>query len=142
MPKSLPLRFRNVALTLLGLGLGYLTLSLSTALLYFAFHNMENSPILPAQFMAMSAVFGVVFSVVSSYVAAFFARRSPVLHAGLFALMMTLLYVIPNLLFGFYVPLFFAILNVAIVVGGSMIGGWLRYWQVNRQRSGLTLVEG
>ncbi|MEO0886102.1 MAG: hypothetical protein AAFY54_09195 [Cyanobacteria bacterium J06648_10] len=141
MPKSLPLRFRNVALTLLGLGLGYLTLSVSTALLYGAFRSIENPQMLPAQFMAMSAVCGVVFSVASSYIAAFFARRSPVLHASLFALMMTLLYLIPSFLFGFRAPLFFAILNVAIVVGGSMIGGWLRYWQMNRQRSGLTLAE-
>lgn len=142
MPNSLSLRFRGAALTLLGLGLGYLTLSLSTAMLYFGFRSIENPQLLPSQFMAMSAVFGVVFSLISGYVAAFFARRSPVVHAGIFALMMTLLYLIPNLLFGFREPLFFVLMNLAIVISGAMIGGWLRYWQVNRQRSDMTLAEG
>ena len=111
-------------------------------MLYFVFYKIGNSQLLPAQFMAMAAVGGVVFSGLSGYVAAFCARRSPVIHAGLFGLMMALLYLVPNLLFGFSEPLFFAMMNIAIVLGGSMIGGWVRYWQMTRQRNALTPAEG
>ncbi len=140
MFKSLPLRFRNAALTLLGLGLGYLTLCLSTKALYVAYLSSDGHSI-TAQFLAFSAICGIVFAAFSGYIAAFFARRAPVLHAALFCLMVSLLYITPILLFGTLQPLFFVVLNVAVVVSGSMIGGWLRYWQIHSRGHELSLAE-
>ena len=139
MPKSLPLRFRNIALTLLGLGLGYLTLCLSTRLLYVVYLSGGDRTINP-QFLAFSGMCGIVFSLASGYVSAFFARRSPVKHAALFCIMVSALYLIPSLLFGSREPVFFAVLNIAIVIAGAMSGGWLRYWQV-ANRNGMSLLE-
>ncbi|MGD1895903.1 MAG: hypothetical protein ACFB16_03015 [Phormidesmis sp.] len=140
MPKSLSLRFRNIALTMLGLGLGYLTLCLSTQLLYIAYLSGEGHSI-TSQFLAFSAICGVLFSAMGGYVAAFFARRAPVLHAALFCLMTTSLYIVPSLLFGSREPLFFAVLNVVIAISGAMIGGWFRYWQINSRNSTMTPQE-
>ncbi|MEL7334157.1 MAG: hypothetical protein AAFN12_18055 [Cyanobacteria bacterium J06560_2] len=140
MPKSLSLRFRNIALTLLGLGLGYLTLCLSTQLLYIAYLS-GGARSITSQFLAFSAVCGIIFSAMGGYVAAFFARRAPVFHAALFCLMTTLLYLVPSLLFGSREPVFFAVLNVAIAISGAMIGGWFRYWQISTRNSALTLAE-
>ncbi|MEL6554248.1 MAG: hypothetical protein AAFQ63_12405 [Cyanobacteria bacterium J06621_11] len=140
MPKSLSLRFRNTALTLLGLGLGYLTLCLSTQLLYIAYLSGEGHQI-TSQFLAFSAVCGVIFSGLGGYITAFFARRKPVFHAALFCLMTTVLYILPGLLFGSREPLFFVVLNVAIATTGAMIGGWLRYWQIHSRNQNLTLAE-
>lgn len=141
MPKSLSLRFRNSALTLLGLGLGYLTLCFSTKLLYVAYLSIGESHQITSQFLAFSGVCGIIFSGISAYVAAFFARRAPVLHASLFCLMTTVLYVLPSLLFGSREPLFFVVLNVAIAISGALIGGWLRYWQIHSRNHKLTLLE-
>jgi len=140
MLKSLPLRFRNSALTLLGLGLGYLTLCLSTKALYVAYLSGDGHRI-TSQFLAFSAVCGIIFAALSGYITAFFARRAPVFHAALFCLMVSLLYIVPNLLFGSRQPVFFAVLNVAIVTSGAMVGGWLRYWQIHSRNHALSLIE-
>lgn len=140
MPKSLSLRFRNIALTLLGLGLGYLTLCLSTRLLYVAYLSGGDRAI-TSQFLAFSGVCGIVFALMGGYVSAFFARRSPVKHAALFCTMVSSFYLLPSLLFGSREPVFFTVLNVAIVIAGAMIGGWLRYWQVNSRKGEFTLIE-
>lgn len=140
MPNSLPLRFRNIALTLLGLGLGYLTLCLSTRLLYVAYISGGDRAI-TSQFLAFSGVCGILFALMGGYVAAFFARRSPVKHAALFCTMVSTLYLLPSLLFGSQEPAFFAVLNIAIVIFGAMSGGWLRYWQINSRNGELSLLE-
>ena len=139
MPKSLSLRFRNIALTLLGLGLGYLTLCFSTQLLYMGYLDGGKRAI-TSQFLAFSGVCGILFATMGGYVAAFFARRAPVKHAALFCAMVSAFYVLPSLLFGSREPIFFAVLNIAIVITGAMIGGWLRYWQVSN-RNGVSLLE-
>ncbi|MEL6902473.1 MAG: hypothetical protein AAFP07_16120, partial [Cyanobacteria bacterium J06606_4] len=56
----------------------------------------------------------------------------PVLHASLFAAMLTALYALPILLVGTLESSLVLILNVAIAISGAMIGGWLRYWQIHR----------
>lgn len=139
MPKSLPLRFRNIALTLLGLGLGYLTLCLSTRLLYVVYLSGGDRTISP-QFLAFSGLCGIFFALASGYISAFFARRSPVKHAALFCVMVSTLYLVPSLLFGSHEPVFFTVLNIAILTIGAMSGGWLRYWQVVNRNS-LVLLE-
>ena len=139
--RSLSLRFRNIALTLLGLGLGYLTLCLSTKLLYVIYLSSGENHRITSQFLAFSGVCGVVFSGISAYVAAFFARRAPVAHAVLFCLMTTVLYIMPSLLFGSREPLFFVVLNVAIAISGALIGGWLRYWQIYSRNQNLVTAK-
>jgi len=140
MPNSLPLRFRNPALTLLGLGLGYLTLCLCTRLLYVAYLSGGERTV-TSQFLAFSGICGLLFALMSGYISAFFARRSPVKHALLFCTMVSTLYLLPSLLFGSSEPAFFVLLNVAIVIAGSMSGGWLRYWQVHSRSGNSALLE-
>lgn len=127
-------KFRRIALTMLGLGVGYLLVIFSTAFLYAAWLRGEGHTITP-QFLAFSALCGVVFSAIAAYVVGLIARRTPVIHAALFALMLTLSYLLPSFLFGSYEPAFVHVLNIAIAVSGSMIGGWLRYWQLNIQKN-------
>lgn len=129
-PKSkLSQRLRNSALSLLGLGLGYLVLIFSTAFLYWAWLHDGNHSITP-QFLAFSAIYGVVVSTLGGYIAGVVAQRKPVIHASLFALMLVLSYLIPDLLFGFREPAFVFVINCAIAISGAMIGGWFRYWQI------------
>ena len=141
MPKSISLRFRNAALTLLGLGLGYLVLIVSSTLVYTAYFQTGHLP--TPEFMAFAAICGVFFSALGAYVAAFCARRSPVMHAVYFCLMLCLVYTLPSLLFGPYGLSFSYVVNVGIVVAGSLIGGWFRYCQIHRQSDLLSpAVEG
>lgn len=138
MPKAISLKFRSTALTLLGLGLGYLVLIFSSTLVYAAYFQ-TGRPLTP-EFMAFAAICGVFFSALGAYVAAFFARRSPVVHAVYFCLMLSLVYTLPSLLFGTRESLFVHVINVAIAILGSLIGGWFRYWQIHRQRDRFTLA--
>lgn len=69
MLKNLPLRFRNSAFTLLGLGLGYLTLCLGTRALYVTYISGDGHKI-TAQFLACSAVCGIIFAALSGYITA------------------------------------------------------------------------
>ncbi len=124
-------KFRSIALTLLGLGVGYLFLIFSSAFLYAAWLHEGHS--ITSQFLAFSALCGVVFSAVASYLVGLIARRTPVIHATMFALMLTLSYLLPVLLFDAYEPAFVYVLNIAIALSGSMIGGWFRYWQISTQ---------
>lgn len=127
-------KFRRVALTLLGLGVGYLLVIFSTAFLYAAWLHGEGHTITP-QFLAFAALCGVVFSAIAAYVVGLIARRTPVIHAALFALMLSLSYLLPSVLFGSYEPAFVLVMNSAIAISGSMIGGWLRYWQISRTQN-------
>ncbi|MEL6158542.1 MAG: hypothetical protein AAFQ40_14955 [Cyanobacteria bacterium J06623_5] len=124
-------RLRPALLTLLSLGVGYLFLCVSTGILYTVWFSQENHAY-TSQFLAFAAVCGLVFTAVSGYLTALTARRKPVLHASLFAAMLTALYALPILLVGTLESSLVLVLNVAIALSGSMIGGWLRYWQVHR----------
>jgi len=140
MPQSISLKFRNAALTLLGLGSGYLVLVFSSTLVYVTYFKTGHS--LTPEFMAFAAICGVFFSAVGAYVAGFLARRSPVIHAVYFCLMLSLIYTLPSLLFGTRESLFVHVVNVAIAISGSLIGGWFRYWQIHRRDDSMSLVEG
>lgn len=130
-------KFRRIALTMLGLGVGYLLVIFSTAFLYLAWLHGEGHTLTP-QFLAFAAICGVVFTAIAAYVVGLVAGRKPVVHATLFALMLTVSYLLPSLLFGSYEPALVHVLNVAIAVSGSMIGGWLRYWQLSTQANAQT----
>ncbi|MEO1394399.1 MAG: hypothetical protein AAFV90_15945 [Cyanobacteria bacterium J06634_5] len=124
-------KFRSIALTMLGLGIGYLLVLFSNAFLYTTWLRGEGHTI-TSQFLAFAAIWGVVCAAIAGYVVGLVAQRRPVIHATLFALMLTLSYLLPSLLFGFYQPALAYVLNIAIAISGSMIGGWLRYWQMSQ----------
>ncbi|MEL6604830.1 MAG: hypothetical protein AAFP20_16585 [Cyanobacteria bacterium J06614_10] len=124
-------KLRPALLTLLSLGVGYLFLCVSTAVLYTVWFSQENHAY-TSQFLAFAAICGLLFTTVSGYLAALVAQRKPVLHASLFAAMLTALYALPILLVGTLESSLVLILNVAIAISGAMIGGWLRYWQIHK----------
>ncbi|NJM96493.1 MAG: hypothetical protein HC800_04130 [Phormidesmis sp. RL_2_1] len=89
--KPFYLQLRPVLLTLLGLGVGYLTISMPTALLYSVWLSGEGHAI-TSQFLAFAAICGLGFSALSGYLTALVAQRAPLAHAGAFCLMLAILW--------------------------------------------------
>ncbi len=125
-------KLRPILLTCLSLGVGYLTISVTTALLYGVWLSGEGHA-LTSQFLAFAAVSGLGFSTLSGYLAALVAQRAPIAHAAGFALMLTLLWGISTFLVGSAEPIFVSLLNIAIALTGVMTGGLMRLLQVNAQ---------
>ncbi|MEL6879488.1 MAG: hypothetical protein AAGM27_07875 [Cyanobacteria bacterium J06554_3] len=123
-------KLRPALLTLLSLGVGYLTICICTSMLYTVWSGTGH--MLSSKFLAFAAICGLVFATLSGYLAAFAARRAPVLHAAGFALMLTGVWAFSLVMYGSIESLLTMVLNIAIAISGSMIGGWLRYWQINR----------
>lgn len=123
-------KLRPALLTLLSLGVGYLTICVCTGVLYSVWGSTGH--MLSSKFLAFAAICGLVFATLSGYLAAFAARRAPVLHAAGFALMLTAVWAFSLVMYGSVESLLTMLINIAIAISGSMIGGWLRYWQINR----------
>ncbi len=123
-------KFRPILLTGLSLGVGYLTISVTTALLYGVWLSGEGHA-LTSQFLAFAAISGLGFSTLSGYLAALVAQRAPIAHAAGFALMLTLLWGISTFLVGTTEPIFVSLLNIAIALTGVMAGGLMRRLQTN-----------
>jgi hypothetical protein len=121
-------QLRQVGLSLLAMVVGYVTLTASTLLLYYVWMQHHS---ISAQFLAFAALMGVVFSALGGYVTTLIARRAPVVHATILSVLLTLLYMLSSLLS--LSPVLVFVLNTAIAVTGVMIGGWFRYWQINRR---------
>ncbi len=124
-------KLQPVFLTCLSLGVGYLTISITTALLYGVWLS-EEGHVLTWQFLAFAAC-GLGFSTLSGYLTALVAQRAPIAHAAGFAFMLTLIWGISTFLVGSAEPIFVSLLNIAIALTGVMAGGLMRLLQVNAQ---------
>lgn len=125
-------KLRPILLTCLSLGVGYLTISVTTALLYGVWLSGEEHA-LTSQFLAFAAVSGLGFSTLSGYLAALVAQRVPIAHTAGFALLLTLIWSISTFLVGSAEPVLVLLLNIAIALTGIMAGGLMRRLQVNAQ---------
>ena len=121
-----------MVLTILSLVIGYLTLSVSTALLYATWLSGAGNTITP-QFLAFASICSLGFATLSGWVATLVAQRAPITHAMALSLMIAIIW-------GFYTftgdaqePLALSLLNVAISVGGIMAGGWIRLIQMKKR---------
>ena len=127
-------------LTILSLFIGYLTLSVSIALLYSvgvstpAFSSAGQGAI--AQFMAFAAVCSLGFATLSGYLTAMVAKRAPIFHTGLLAVLLTVIWGISTFFGSAAQPLSVAILNLVTGVAGVMTGGWWRLRQMRASTKG------
>lgn len=115
--------------SILSVLVGYLTLSVSVALLFSAWlsgaeHTVTN------EFMTFAAVCGFAFAVLSGYITGIIAQRAPFAHTAGLAMLSAAIWVAST--FGSSVsssgsqePLAFQIANLAVVVSGVLIGGYL-----------------
>lgn len=126
-------------LTLLSLVVGYLVISISTALLYATWLSGAGNEITP-QFLAFAAICGLGFATLGGWLAALVAQRAPITHAIALSLMLAIVW-------GCYTftgepntgepntgelrePLAIALLNIGINITGVMTGGWIRLAQM------------
>ncbi|MFK8186175.1 MAG: hypothetical protein AB8B99_22600 [Phormidesmis sp.] len=121
-----------MVLTILSLVIGYLTLSVSTALLYATWLSGAGNTITP-EFIAFASVCSLGFAALSGWLAALVAQRAPITHAMAFSLMLAIIW-------GFYTftgdpkePLPLSLLNLAVGVTGIMAGGWIRLIQMQKR---------
>jgi len=123
-----------MVLTILSLIIGYLTLSMSVALLYTTWLSGAGNTITP-EFLAFASICSLGFATLSGWLTALVAQRAPITHALALALMTAIIW-------GFYTftgdskePLTLSLLNLAIGTAGIMAGGWVRLIQMkNRDR--------
>lgn len=121
-----------MVLTILSLVVGYLTISISTALLYATWLSGAGNVITP-QFLAFASICGLGFATLGGWLTALVAQRAPITHAIALALMIAIIW-------GFYTftgeppePLTLSLLNLAIGIAGVLTGGWLRLRQMKAQ---------
>lgn len=123
-----------MVLSVLALILGYLTLSVSTALLYATWMSTTGASgemhTISSQFIAFAGVCGLGFATLSGYIVGLVARRAPVAHTAVFSLMLTIIWAASTFLMASEEPLLISILNIAIALLGVMAGGWIRYAQM------------
>ncbi|MEL6939281.1 MAG: hypothetical protein AAFO84_08825 [Cyanobacteria bacterium J06598_1] len=125
-------------LTLLSLVVGYLTLSISVALLFTAWSVGVGQEV-TSQFLGFAAVCSLGFATLSGWLTGLVAQRAPIFHAGLLSGLLSVVWAIStfsgsstdaatDLLA--VEPLSVAVLNLAVGVTGVMAGGWLRFRQM------------
>jgi hypothetical protein len=116
-------------LTILSLVIGYLTISISTALLYASWLSGAGHETTP-QFLAFAAVCGLGFATLSGWLAALVAQRAPITHAIALSLMLAIIWGFYNFTGDPKQPLSLSLLNLALNTAGVMTGGWLRLSQM------------
>lgn len=116
-------------LTILSLVIGYLTLSISVALLYTAWFSGAGHEV-TSQFLAFASVCSLGFATLSGWLTGLVAQRAPVFHAGLLSILLAVIWGISTFGSSSTEPLSVAILNLAIGVTGVMTGGWWRLRQM------------
>lgn len=116
-------------LTILSLVVGYLTLSVSVALLYAT--GFSSSGEMTHLFLAIASICSLGFATLSGYLTALIAQRAPMAHAGGLTLLLILMWGISTFASESAEPLSIALLNLAIGVSGVMTGGWWRWQQSN-----------
>ncbi|MGB7086763.1 MAG: hypothetical protein WBD47_14490 [Phormidesmis sp.] len=114
-------------LTILSLIVGYLTLSLSVALLYAAW---PGEIILTHQFLAIASISSLGFATLSGYLTGLIAQRSPLAHTAALALLLVMMWGLYLFITQPAEPLLLSVLNLAIGVIGVITGGWLRKRQL------------
>ncbi|MEM9088307.1 MAG: hypothetical protein AAGC93_06130 [Cyanobacteria bacterium P01_F01_bin.53] len=116
-------------LTILALVIGYLTLSISVALLYTAWFSGAGHEV-TSQFLAFASICSLGFATLSGWLTALVAQRAPIAHAGGLALLMSVIWGLSTFTAKTSEPLSVAVLNLAIGVTGVMVGGWWRLRQM------------
>jgi hypothetical protein len=117
-----------MVLTILSLVIGYLTLSLSTALLYAPW--MGSSHEMTTPFLALAAICSLGFATLSGWLTALIAQRSPVVHAIVLSLIVAISWGLYTFTSEPQKLLSLSLLNLAIGTAGIMAGGWLRLIQL------------
>jgi len=120
---------RVMVLTILSLVIGYLTISISTALLYATWLSGAGNEITP-QFLAFASVCSLGFATLSGWLAALVAQRAPITHAIALALMLAIIWGLYTFTGETKEPLSLSLLNLAIGTTGVMAGGWIRLSQM------------
>ncbi|MEL6604832.1 MAG: hypothetical protein AAFP20_16595 [Cyanobacteria bacterium J06614_10] len=118
-----------MVLTILSLVIGYLTLSISIALLYTAWFSGAGTEV-TGQFIAFSSVCSLGFATLSGWLTALVAQRAPIAHAAGLSLLLTLVWAISTFSADTAEPTSIALLNLAIGITGVMTGGWWRLRQM------------
>ncbi|MGD1895901.1 MAG: hypothetical protein ACFB16_03005 [Phormidesmis sp.] len=126
-------------LTILSLVVGYLTLSISIALLYTAWFSGAGHEA-TGQFLAFAAVCSLGFATLSGWLTALVAQRAPLFHAGLLAILLAAVWGISTFAgssaeAASTEPMSVAILNLAVGVTGVMVGGGWRLKQMKAKDS-------
>ncbi len=121
-----------MVLTLLSLVVGYLTISVSTALLYATWLSGAGNTITP-QFLAFASICGLGFTTLGGWLAALVAQRAPVIHAIALSLILTIIWSFYTFTSEPQEPLTLSLLNLAIGTTGVMTGGWIRLRQMKAQ---------
>jgi len=126
-------------LTVLSLVIGYLTLSISVALLFTAW-SVGMGQEVTSEFLAFAAVCSLGFATLSGWLTGLVAQRAPIFHSGLLAVLLSIVWAVSTFAGGSTdaaivdgpaaEPLSVAVLNLAIGVTGVMAGGWLRLGQM------------
>lgn len=138
-----------MVLTILSLVVGYLTLSISVALLFTTWSVGVGQEV-TSQFLAFAAICSLGFATLSGWLTALVAQRAPIFHAGLLSVLLTVVWAVstfasspadslavgpsaiePSAIGSSAVePLAVSLLNIAVGVTGVMTGGWLRLRQM------------
>ncbi|MEL7351901.1 MAG: hypothetical protein AAF171_11080 [Cyanobacteria bacterium P01_A01_bin.116] len=118
-----------MVLTILALVIGYLTLSMSVALLYATWFSTAGSEV-TSQFLAFASICSLGFATLSGWLTALVAQRAPIAHAGGLALLLAAVWGISTFGTETSEPLSIALLNLAIGITGVMVGGWCRLRQM------------
>lgn len=118
-----------MVLTILSLVIGYLTLSISVALLYLTWPSGNGNEI-TSQFIAISSICSLGFATLSGWLTALVAQRAPIAHAGGLATLLTFVWGISTFAVETAQPLSIALLNLAVGITGVMTGGWWRFRQM------------
>lgn len=123
-----------MVLTVLSLIIGYLTLSMSNALLYATWLSGEGHT-LTSQFLAFASICGLGFATLSGWLAALVAQRAPITHAIALSLMVAIIWACYTFTgeSANAEPLSLSFLDIAISVFGIMTGGWLRLTQMKKR---------
>ncbi|MGC1309962.1 MAG: hypothetical protein WA885_22270 [Phormidesmis sp.] len=129
-----------MVLTILSLIVGYLTLSISTALLYATWLSGMGSE-MTTGLLAFATLCSLGFATLSGWLTALVARKAPVAHAIALSLMLTSiwgLYLFASKPQGSQEPLSLSLINLAVGIIGVMAGGWLRRRQLEVKAQALS----
>ena len=116
-------------LTGLALVVGYLTVSLSTALLYATWLSGAGSEMTP-QLLAFASAGALGFATLSGWLTALVAQRAVMAHVIALALMLAVTGGLYALTGELEEARSLLLLNLAIAMVGAIAGGWLRLRQM------------
>ncbi|MEO1621865.1 MAG: hypothetical protein AAFU53_12650 [Cyanobacteria bacterium J06632_3] len=118
-----------MVLTVLSLVIGYLTLSISVALLYGAWLSGAGATV-TNEFLVFASVCSLGFATFSGWLTALVAQRAPITHAAGLSILLAVVWGFSTFGSESSEPLTVACLNLAIGVVGVMTGGWVRLRQM------------